>query len=99
MSSGERPYMVRHRAAASAQTSMSPFVLGMQMGFPVVPDEQWKRTISRMGAAVSPRGYSSRRSVLTMKGSFAMSARLAMSRGFTPFSSHRWRKRRTRSYS
>ena len=91
--------MTRQRAAASAQTAMSSFVFGMQMGLPVVPDEQWKRTISFIGAAVRPSGYSSRRSVFFMKGNFARSASVTRSRGFTPFSSQRRRKSATRSYS
>ncbi len=71
----------------------------MQIGLPVVPDEQWNLTISFIGAAVSPVGYSSLRSVLTMKGSFAVSLSVTMSRGLTPFSSQRRRKSGTRSYS
>ena len=48
------PYIARQRATPSVQTSTSAFVCGMQIGLPVVPDEQWKRLISLIGAAVSP---------------------------------------------
>ena len=54
MSSCVMPYMAKQRAVASVHTSRSPFVCGMQMGLPVVPEEQWKRLMSRRGAAVRP---------------------------------------------
>ena len=54
MSSRVMPYIAMQRATPSVQTWTSPFVCGMQIGFPVVPDEQWKRLISRIGAAVRP---------------------------------------------
>ena len=54
MSSRVMPYMAMQRATPSVQIATSSAVCGMQMGFPVVPDEQWKRLISDIGAAVSP---------------------------------------------
>ena len=99
MSSALMPNIARQRAAPSLQMSRSFWVDGMQMGLPVVPDEQWKRTMSCIGAAVRPRGYSSRRSVFFMKGNFPRSLSSTRSRGFTPFSSQRLLKRATCSYS
>ena len=93
------PYMAMHLATPSVQIATSPAVCGMQIGLPVVPEEQWKRLISLIGAAVSPSGYSSRRSVFFMKGNFARSLSVTRSRGLTPASSQRRRKSGTRSYS
>ena len=78
-------------------TSMSLIVLGRQMGLPVVPLEQWKRTISSIGAALSPIGYSSRRSIFLEKGRSLMSESVLMCSGRTPRSSQRLRKSGTRS--
>ena len=61
------PYIAMQRATPSVQIATSSAVCGMHMGLPVVPDEQWKRFISDMGAAVSPSGYSSRRSVAQVR--------------------------------
>ena len=93
------PYIAMQRATPSVQIATSPAVCGMQMGLPVVPDEQWKRLISDMGAAVSPSGYSSRRSVFFMNGNLPRSVSVTRSRGFTPLSSQRRRNSGTRSYS
>ena len=54
MSSRVMPYMAMQRATPSVQMATSSAVWGMQIGLPVVPDEQWKRLISDIGAAVSP---------------------------------------------
>ena len=91
------PYIVRQRIAPFFQTSMSCIVLGMQMGLPVVPEEQWKRTISSIGAPRRPIGYSSRRSIFFEKGRSLMSASVLMCSGRTPRSSQRLRKSGTRS--
>ena len=80
-------------------TATSPRVLGMHIGLPVVPLEQWKRTISSIGAPRSPIGYSSRRSTFLEKGSSLMSASVFMCSGLTPRSSQRLRKSGTRSYA
>ena len=68
------------------------------MGLPVVPEEAWKRTMSFIGAAKSPKGYVSRRSALEKQGSSAMSLSVRTWWGFTPRSSQRARKSDTRSY-
>ena len=51
-----------------------------------------------MGLAKSPNGYVSRRSVLTVKGSLAMSVSEAMEAGVSPRSSMRERNSGTCSY-
>jgi hypothetical protein len=56
---------------------------------PVVPDEAWSRTISSIGLAKSPNGYVSRRSVLTVNGSFGDVASDAIDAGVRPRSSIR----------
>ena len=93
------PYIAMQRMTPSVHILTSSAVCGMQIGFPVVPEEQWKRLISDIGAAVSPSGYSSRRSVFFMNGNFPRSASVTRSRGLTPFSSQRRRKSATCSYS
>jgi hypothetical protein len=40
------------------------------VGFPVVPDVVWMRTISFKGTANNPKGYPSRRSCFFVKGMF-----------------------------
>ena len=43
-------------------------------GVPVVPEEEWMRTISSSGTAAMPSGYASRSSSLFVNGSFSKSA-------------------------
>ena len=43
-------------------------------GVPVVPEEEWIRTISSSGTAAMPSGYASRSSSLFVNGSFSKSA-------------------------
>ena len=43
----------------------------MMTGVPVVPEEEWMRTICSSGAVIRPRGYASRRSAFSEKGSFS----------------------------
>ena len=93
------PYIARHLIAPFCHTATSLSVFGMQMGLPVVPDEQWKRTISSIGAPLRPIGYSSLRSVFFENGRSLMSASVFMCSGFVPSSSQRLRKRGTLSYA
>ena len=53
-------------------------MIALRAGVPVVPDEEWMRTISSSGVVIRPRGYASRRSCFWEKGRFSKSSTVSM---------------------
>ena len=91
VSPGPAPPQPSDRAVHSAQFSKSVRVYPTTVGFPVVPELAWMRTISSRPTPSIPNGYCSRKSCFVMNGNLAMSSMPRMSSGRTPAASIRSR--------